>query len=89
MNCSKNLNQFGFLRVNEEDALEHNKEVSKYSSGWKKRSMFWDSPYWKMYMIRHNVNVMHKEKNVFDNILNTLICVPNKTYCFVSRTKSL
>ncbi|XP_057548066.1 uncharacterized protein LOC130826501 [Amaranthus tricolor] len=58
------LDQFGFLRVNEEDALEHNKEVSKYSTGWKKRSIFWDLPYWKTNTIRHNLDVMHIEKNV-------------------------
>ena len=39
----------------------------------------WDLPYWKTNMIRHNLNVMHIEKNVFDNIFNTLLCVPSKT----------
>ena len=72
------LDQFGFLRVYEEDAPEHNKEVSKYSARWKKMSIFWDFPYWKTNMIRHNLDVMHIEKNVFDNIFNTLLCVPNK-----------
>ncbi|XP_057548135.1 uncharacterized protein LOC130826571 [Amaranthus tricolor] len=57
------LDQFGFLKVNEEDAPEHNKEVSKYSAGWKKRSIFWDLPYWKTSTIRHNLDVMHIEKN--------------------------
>ena len=35
--------------------------------------------YWKTNMIRHNLDVMHIEKNVFDNLFNTLMCVPNKT----------
>ena len=30
-------------------------------------------------MIRHNLDVMHIEKNVFDNMFNTLMCVPYKT----------
>ena len=34
------LDQFRFLRVYEEDAPEHNKEVSKYFAGWKKMSIF-------------------------------------------------
>ena len=34
------LDQFGFLRVNEEDAPEYNNEINKYSTGWKKRSIF-------------------------------------------------
>ena len=29
-------------------------------------------------MIRHNLDVMHIKKNFFDNIFNTLICVPRK-----------
>ncbi|XP_055961025.1 uncharacterized protein LOC130015269 [Mercurialis annua] len=30
-------------------------------------------------MIRHNLDVMHTEKNVFDNIFNTVLNVPGKT----------
>lgn len=30
-------------------------------------------------MIRHNINVMHNEKNVFDNIINTMLDVKGKT----------
>ena len=30
-------------------------------------------------MIRHNLDVMHIEKNFFDNIFNTLMCVSGKT----------
>ena len=38
------IEQFGFLRMHE-DAIEHNKECSKYSADWKKRSIFWDLSY--------------------------------------------
>ena len=30
-------------------------------------------------MICHNLDVMHIEKNFFNNIFNTLMCVPGKT----------
>ncbi len=30
-------------------------------------------------MIRHNLDVMHIEKNFFDNIFNTIMCVAGKT----------
>ena len=72
------LDRFGFLRVFEDDASEYNAEISKYCVGWKKRSIFWDLPYWRTNMIRHNLDVMHIEKNFFDNIFNTLMCVPEK-----------
>lgn len=41
--------------------------------GWKKLSVFFQLPYWKTLLIRHNIDVMHTEKNVCDNILNTLL----------------
>ena len=34
---------------------------------------FWDLPYWKTNIIRHNLDVMHIEKKVFDNIFNTIL----------------
>ncbi|KAL0377219.1 UNVERIFIED_CONTAM: hypothetical protein Scaly_0839500 [Sesamum calycinum] len=33
---------------------------------WTKKSIFWDLPYWSTLLIRHNLDVMHIEKNVFD-----------------------
>ncbi|KAL0379207.1 UNVERIFIED_CONTAM: hypothetical protein Sradi_3226200 [Sesamum radiatum] len=46
---------------------------------WTKRSIFWDLPYWTTNMIRHNLDVMHIEKNVFDNIFNTVMNIKGKT----------
>jgi hypothetical protein len=46
---------------------------------WKKRSIFWDLPYWKDNLLRHNLDVMHIEKNFFDNIFNTVMNVKGKT----------
>nr|GEY70099.1 hypothetical protein [Tanacetum cinerariifolium] len=46
---------------------------------WTKRSIFWDLPYWHTNLIRHNLDVMHVEKNVFDNIFNTIMDDNDKT----------
>lgn len=46
---------------------------------WIKRSIFWDLPYWKDNLLRHNLDVMHIEKNFFDNIFNTVMNVKGKT----------
>ncbi|XP_045797718.1 uncharacterized protein LOC123891892 [Trifolium pratense] len=46
---------------------------------WTKRSIFWDLPYWKDNLLRHNLDVMHIEKNVFENIFNTVMNVKGKT----------
>ncbi|GKV34391.1 hypothetical protein SLEP1_g42766 [Rubroshorea leprosula] len=40
---------------------------------WVKRSIFWELPYWKDLLIRHNLDVMHCEKNFLDNIKNTVM----------------
>jgi len=46
---------------------------------WVKRSIFWELPYWKTNLLRHNLDVMHIEKNVFENIFNIVIDVKGKT----------
>ncbi|XP_059298526.1 uncharacterized protein LOC132051465 isoform X1 [Lycium ferocissimum] len=45
---------------------------------WNKRSIFFELEYWKDNMIRHNLDTMHIEKNVFDNIFWTLLNVDGK-----------
>ncbi|XP_017428832.2 uncharacterized protein LOC108336898 [Vigna angularis] len=46
---------------------------------WTKRNIFWDLPYWKDNLLKHNLDVMHIEKNFFDNIFNTVMNVSAKT----------
>lgn len=48
--------------------------------GYKKKSIFFDYlPYWSDLSVRHCLDFMHIEKNVCDNIINTLLNVPSKT----------
>ena len=44
-----------------------------------KKSILFDLLYWKDNCFRHCLNVMHIEKNVCDNIINTLINVNKKS----------
>ncbi|KAL1223467.1 hypothetical protein V5N11_003525 [Cardamine amara subsp. amara] len=46
---------------------------------WHKKSIFWELPYWKDHLLRHNLDVMHIEKNFFDNIMHTILNVLGKT----------
>ncbi|XP_020272145.1 uncharacterized protein LOC109847320 [Asparagus officinalis] len=41
--------------------------------GWTKFSIFFQLPYWQKLKIRHNLDVMHIEKNICDNLLSTLL----------------
>ncbi|KAK9078683.1 hypothetical protein SSX86_002740 [Deinandra increscens subsp. villosa] len=40
---------------------------------WIKKSIFWELEYWPMLLIRHNLDVMHIEKNVFENLFQTIM----------------
>ncbi|KAL0313157.1 UNVERIFIED_CONTAM: hypothetical protein Sradi_5715000 [Sesamum radiatum] len=56
---------------------------------WTKKSIFWDLPYWNTHLIRHNLDVMHIEKNVFDNIFNTVMDIKGKTKDNLNARKDL
>nr|GEY62928.1 hypothetical protein [Tanacetum cinerariifolium] len=40
---------------------------------WTKRSIFYELECWSFLLLRHNLDIMHIEKNVLDAILNTLL----------------
>ena len=44
-----------------------------------KKSIFWELPYWKHLEVRHCLDVMHIEKNVFDSLIGLLLNIPWKT----------
>ena len=62
-------------------ALDHKGKVDGYgqSHNWTRRSILWKLPYWSKLLIRHNLDVMHIEKNVFDQIINTVMNAKYKT----------
>ncbi|KAL8135869.1 hypothetical protein AgCh_010471 [Apium graveolens] len=46
---------------------------------WNKKSIFFDLPYWKDNLTRHNLDVIHIEKNICDSVLGTLLNIGGKT----------
>ena len=46
---------------------------------WTKKSIFFELPYWSTMMLRHNLDVMHIEKNICENVLATLMNIEGKT----------
>ncbi|CAL2239656.1 unnamed protein product [Prunus armeniaca] len=46
---------------------------------WTHKSMFFELPYWSKLKLRHNLDVMHVEKNVFDTLLGTILDIEGKT----------
>ncbi|XP_038987114.1 uncharacterized protein LOC120112307 isoform X2 [Phoenix dactylifera] len=45
---------------------------------WAKKSILFDLPYWKTLNLRHNLDVMHIEKNIAENIVGILLGVDGK-----------
>ncbi|XP_050229104.1 uncharacterized protein LOC126678246 [Mercurialis annua] len=72
------VDRLGFMKAYK-IGVETNNAAKSTDYGWNKKSIFWDFPYWKTNLIRHNLDVMHIEKNVFDNICNIVLNFPGKT----------
>lgn len=72
------LMNFNLMKVTVPGGEEFNALHCK-GCGWKKFSIFWDLPYWRTCILRHNLDVMHIEKNIFDNMFNTVMSVEGKT----------
>ncbi|KAL6654069.1 hypothetical protein ACP70R_007534 [Stipagrostis hirtigluma subsp. patula] len=49
------------------------------SKVFRKRSCLFQLPYWETLLLRHNIDAMHTEKNVFDNIANTFLDVDRRS----------
>ncbi|XP_010451681.1 PREDICTED: uncharacterized protein LOC109125055 [Camelina sativa] len=59
----------------------HEKKMPGYGKqhNWHKESILWQLPYWRDLNLRHNIDVMHTEKNFLDNIMYTLMRVKGKS----------
>lgn len=65
-----------------QDPEEQSKKRKRSEKGvpiWGRRVSLWDLPYWKDLKLRHNLDVMHIEKNVCDNLLGTILNIEGKT----------
>lgn len=56
---------------------------------WTNKSILYDLPYWKHLLLRHNLDVMHVEKNICDNILGTLMSIDGKNKDTIKARKDL
>ncbi|XP_062016168.1 uncharacterized protein LOC133732598 [Rosa rugosa] len=55
-----------------------NNDNTEYTGPWRKQSVFFQLPYWKNLLLRHNLDVMHVEKNVTDSVIGTLLGIDGK-----------
>ncbi|GAA0162924.1 hypothetical protein LIER_43621 [Lithospermum erythrorhizon] len=57
---------------------QHNFNKEKHKL-WKKKSIFYELPYWDTNTIQHNLDMMHIVKNFSDNILWTILGCPMRS----------
>jgi len=80
--CSSNdvLIQLQGLRFTYVKGGTQNVEIYKRDEEqiWKKRSIFFDLPYWEHNPRRHNLDIIQIEKNICDNMLGTLLNLEGK-----------
>ena len=46
---------------------------------WRKKIIFYELSYWAEIELKHNLDVMHIEKNICDSLLGTLMGYPHKS----------
>ena len=46
---------------------------------WRKKSIFFELSYWESLLVRHNLDVMHIEKNICESLMGTLLHLPGKS----------
>ncbi|XP_021723286.1 uncharacterized protein LOC110690720 [Chenopodium quinoa] len=71
------------------DGPEALKRIKNAKKGWFKQSILWELPYWKNLLIRHNLDVMHIEKNFFNQLINTVMDVKKHTSDTVAARKDM
>ncbi|XP_052111065.1 uncharacterized protein LOC127742490 [Arachis duranensis] len=68
-----------FENLKDFDNVFGKKQKNKIDGPWKKRSIFFELPYWKQNTLRYCLDVMHIEKSVCDNIIGTLLDILKKS----------
>ncbi|XP_062093839.1 uncharacterized protein LOC133799866 [Humulus lupulus] len=56
---------------------------------WKNKSIFFELEYSRHLLVRHNLDVMHIEKNICDSLIGTLLNIPGKTKDSISARRDL
>ena len=57
----------------QEIGWKRKKIIDEEVPAWYRRSKFFDLPYWKANLTRHNIDVMHTEMNDTKHLINTIM----------------
>ena len=71
-------NKWGRVKVKKHKKRGEKKDDDDDRVWWKKKSIFFKLEYWKYLFIRHQLDVMHIEKNIWESIYGTLLNIPER-----------
>ncbi|XP_012829657.1 PREDICTED: uncharacterized protein LOC105950835 [Erythranthe guttata] len=60
-------------------SMDKKRKRPSQPSCWTKKSILFELPYWSKLKLRHNLDVMHIEKNICDNVMGTILDIDGKT----------
>ena len=75
----QHYDSFDQVQFGPESRKRKQRDEEKRWHNWRKKSIFFQLPYWKNLLIRHNLDVMHIEKNICETILGTLLNIEGKS----------
>ncbi|XP_062075870.1 uncharacterized protein LOC133779997 [Humulus lupulus] len=61
------------------DKQQMNDSCYENKTNWKRKSIFWELEYWPKLKLRHNLDVMHIEKNICDSVVGTIFSIDGKS----------
>ena len=77
--CGKGLKELRAIGEKEKTARNEKNFDKDNRECWKKKSIFFNLDYWKHLLVRHQLDVMHIEKNVSESLYGTLLNILGKT----------
>ena len=59
--------------------MDRKRKRDECELNWTRRSIFFELEYWSDLKLRHNLDVMHIEKNVYDNLIRIMLDILDKS----------
>ncbi|XP_062114428.1 uncharacterized protein LOC133825514 [Humulus lupulus] len=66
-------------KIIKDDKQQMNDACYENKTNWKRKSVFWELEYWPKLKLRHNLDVMHIEKNICDSVVGTIFSIDGKS----------
>ncbi|XP_062075514.1 uncharacterized protein LOC133779583 [Humulus lupulus] len=66
-------------KIIKDDKQQMNDACYENKTNWKRKSIFWELEYWPKLKLRHNLDVMHIEKNICDSVVGTIFSIDGKS----------